>query len=123
MSKTILIIDDDDDIRTIVQMSLEMGGGWEVVAAGSGAEGIELARSAGPDAILLDVMMPDMDGPATFTRLQEDAATAAIPVIFLTAKVLAAELDSYRELGVTQFIAKPFSAMTLADEVAERMGW
>ena len=118
MSKTILIIDDDDDIRTIVQMSLEMGGGWEVVAAG-----FELARSAGPDAILLDVMMPDMDGPATFTRLQEDAATAAIPVIFLTAKVLAAELDSYRELGVTQFIAKPFSAMTLADEVSERMGW
>ena len=117
------MIDDDDDIRTIVQMSLEMGGGWEVVVAGSGAEGIQLARSAGPDAILLDVMMPDMDGPATYTRLQGDEATAAIPVIFLTAKVLAAELDSYRDLGVAHFIAKPFSAMGLGDEISERLGW
>jgi CheY-like chemotaxis protein len=84
-NRRILIVDDEDDIREVAQVSLELVGQFEVLTAASGSAGIETARATQPDAILLDVMMPDMDGPTTLARLQADPATRDIPVVFLTA--------------------------------------
>lgn len=123
MSKTLLLIDDDDDIREVAQLSLELGAGWTVLAASSGAEGIETAKANKPDAILLDVMMPSMDGPATLERLRGDDATRAIPVVFLTAKARPAERDRLAGLDVAGVLAKPFDPMTLADQLRDVLGW
>jgi CheY-like chemotaxis protein len=119
MSRRILIIDDEDDIREIAQMSLEMIAGWQVFTARSGPEGIEVASREQPEAVLLDVMMPGLDGPQTLRRLQEDARTKAIPVVFLTAKAQTSEQSRLRQLGARGVIAKPFDPITLADQVAE----
>ena len=89
--RRILIVDDEDDIREVAQVSLELVGGYEVLTASSGRDGLERARGGQPDAILLDVMMPDMDGPATLVELRADPATRDIPVVFLTAKTQTAE--------------------------------
>src|ERR1700740_1606299 len=86
MTQRILIIDDEDDIREVAAMSLETVAGWEVMVANSGAQGLTRAAMYKPDAILLDVMMPGMDGPTTFRELRKNPATAKIPVLFLTAK-------------------------------------
>ncbi|HSU17338.1 response regulator [Longimicrobium sp.] len=123
MSRRILIVDDEDDIREVAQMSLEMVAGWEVIPASSGEEGIRLAAEHRPDAILLDVMMPGMDGPATAQRLGEDAATSAIPIILLTAKVQAADRRRFEGLGVAGVLAKPFDPMDLARQVSASLGW
>ncbi|QIZ71392.1 response regulator [Oxynema aestuarii] len=121
--KRILVIDDEDDIREVAQLSLEMVGGWQVLTASSGPEGIEVASEQKPDAILLDVMMPELDGPSTFKKLQDNPETAKIPVILLTAKVLSADRQRFAELGVTAIVAKPFDPMNLATQVAELLGW
>jgi CheY-like chemotaxis protein len=113
----ILLVDDDDDIREIATISLEAIGGWRVSAASSGAEGIATAVAGAPDAILLDVMMPDMDGPTTFRRLQDDAQTRDIPVIFLTAKAHTADRQRLEQIGVAGLLTKPFDPMTLSAEV------
>ena len=123
MTKRVLLVDDEDDIREVAGMSLETVAGWGVLEARSGSEGLKIAAAEQPDAILLDVMMPDMDGPATFMNLQNDAATKNIPVIFLTAKAQTREQRSFRELGAQGVISKPFDPMTLADQVAEILGW
>ena len=123
MSRRILIVDDEDDIREVAQMSLEMVAGWEVIPAGSGEEGIRLAAQHQPDAILLDVMMPGMDGPATAARLGEDPATARIPIILLTAKVQPADRRRFEGLGVAGVLAKPFDPMELARQVSGALGW
>jgi len=123
MSRRILLVDDEDDIREVAQMSLEMTAGWEVVAASSGAEALRLAAAERPDAILLDVMMPGMDGPATARGLKADAATADIPIVLLTAKVQPADRRRFDDLGVAGILSKPFDPMTLADEVAGVLGW
>ncbi len=123
MTKRVLIIDDEPDIREVAQLSLEMVRGWEVVSAGSGAEGLRRAGEEKPDAILLDVMMPEMDGPAVLARLQSDPATAEIPVLFLTAKVQGADQRHLAGMGVIGVLAKPFDPLTLADEMADRLGW
>lgn len=123
MSRKILLVDDEDDIREVAQMSLEMTAGWEVVAAGSGAEALRLAASEHPDAILLDVMMPGMDGPATARELKAGEGTAHIPIVLLTAKVQAADRRRFDDLGVAGILSKPFDPMTLADEVASVLGW
>lgn len=122
-AKRILVIDDEDDIREVAQLCLEMVGNWEVLTASSGSEGIAKAKASQPDAILLDVMMPDMDGIATFQKLQANTATHHIPVIFLTAKVQSADRRRFAELGVTAMIAKPFDPLNLASLVAEALGW
>jgi CheY-like chemotaxis protein len=121
--RRILVIDDEDDIREVAQLSLEMVAGWEVLPARSGAEGIERARAESPDAILLDVMMPGLDGPATFRLLRDDPATASIPVILLTAKVHAADRERFQGLGVDGVLTKPFDPMELSRQVAEVLGW
>jgi len=122
-NKKILIVDDEDDIREVATMSMEMTAGWEVVGARSGAEGLQKARAEKPDAILLDVMMPVMDGPATLQKLRADPEIAALPVVFLTAKLQATDRRRLAELGAAGVLAKPFDPMTLADQVKEALGW
>ena len=117
------MIDDEEDIREVSQMSMEAVAGWEVDTAPSGAEGIEKASAERPDAILLDVMMPDLDGPATFQRLQSDPATREIPVILLTAKVQAADHERLANLGVRAVLSKPFDPLALAGDVSRALGW
>ncbi len=121
--KRILVIDDEDDIREVAQLSLEMVAGWEVLTACSGHEGIAVASKEQPSAILLDVMMPEMDGPATYAKLQANSTTEHIPVILLTAKVLSTDQRRFSNLGVKAIIPKPFDPMTLAAQVAEALGW
>jgi CheY-like chemotaxis protein len=120
---TILVVDDDDSIREITQLALEMVGGWTVVSANGGAEALELARQHQPDAVLLDVMMPDMDGPTTFRHLRADETTRHIPVILLTAKVQVGDRQVWDDLDVVGVIAKPFDPMRLTAEVAEMLHW
>lgn len=115
----ILLVDDEDDIREVAAISMHAVGGWEVGSASSGAEAIAKALAEPPDAILLDVMMPDLDGPATFRRLQQDPRTREIPVILLTAKAQAADRRFFEELGVAGVLSKPFDPMSLPDQVAE----
>lgn len=119
----VLLIEDEDHIREVARLSLEMVGGWEVLAAGGGVEGLALARDEQPDVILLDVMMPDMDGPRTLGALRGDEQTCDIPVVFLTAKVQGEERRELTELGAVGVIAKPFDPMRLPAEVAALLDW
>ena len=119
----ILIIDDEDDIREVASLALEATAGWEILTASNGQEGIQRAAQEKPDAILMDVMMPGMDGPTTFKAMQENPATAGIPVILLTAKVQGVDQRRFAGLGVTAVLFKPFDPMTLADQMAEALGW
>src|SRR5438105_4266437 len=121
--KRILVVDDEDDIREVAQVSLELVGHWEVVTAANGRDGLEQARTAQPDAILLDVMMPDLDGPATLAQLQADPVTQHIPVLFLTAKAQAAERSHLAQLGAAGILTKPFDPLTLSSEVASVLRW
>ena len=121
--KTILLIEDEDDIREITALSLEAMAGWATIPARSGMEGIAKARLQRPDAILLDVMMPDMDGPATLEKLRHDPQTKDIPVIFMTAKVQAPERRKLDGLGAQGIIPKPFDPTRLAAEIAGVLGW
>jgi CheY-like chemotaxis protein len=119
----LLIIDDEDDIREVASLSLEMTEGWRVATAPSCASGIELARTSHPDAILLDVMMPEMDGPTGLREIRRDPVTKDTPVIFLTAKVQEGDLRRFLDLGVQGVIAKPFDPMDLGRQVRELLGW
>jgi len=121
--KRLLVIDDEDDIREVATLSLELTEGWTVMTANGGSAGTALALSMEPDAILLDVMMPDMDGPSTLRALQEQGATRSIPVIFLTAKVQAADRQRYMQLGVRGIIPKPFDPLTLGQQIKEVLAW
>lgn len=123
MNRKLLVIDDEEDIREVAALTLELKEGWAVTAAGSGAEGISLARSDKPDAILLDVMMPDIDGPTTLRILRVFEDTKHIPVIFLTAKVQAADRRRYLDMGVNGVIAKPFDPLTLGRSICECLDW
>jgi CheY-like chemotaxis protein len=114
---TVLLIDDEPDIRRIGEMSLAAIGKLKVILASSGTEGIELARAHKPDVILLDVMMPGLDGPATLQRLRADPAVSTIPVIFMTAKVQRAEIDRYLALGAQGVVPKPFDPLDLPARV------
>ena len=121
--KRVLIIDDENDIREIASLALETGGDFDVTTADSGLAGLMLANTRRPDIILLDVMMPELDGPSTFRRLQESEDTRSIPVIFLTAKVQPGDRRKLADLGALGIIAKPFDPMQLAEEVAAIAGW
>lgn len=123
MPRKILIIDDEEDIREVAALSLETVAGWDVLVAGSGAAGIAKARENHPDAILLDVMMPGMDGPTTFRELRAIPETAGIPVILLTAKVQAADQKRFSDLGVASVMFKPFDPLILARDIAQVLGW
>jgi DNA-binding response OmpR family regulator len=122
-NKRILIIDDEDGIREIIQISLEAAAGWDVFTAASGSEGLVSAETIQPDAILLDVMMPDMDGPSTFRQLQANPSTKHIPTILLTAKAKISERKQFIDLGVAGVITKPFKAMHLVEQIREILKW
>ena len=122
MTKRILIVDDDDDIREATQICLEVVGDWDVLTASSGKEGLSSAIAQQPDLILLDVMMPDMDGLQTFTELQANSVTRSIPVILLTAKAQPSELRSFTQLEVSDIITKPYDPFDLSDRVAKVLG-
>jgi CheY-like chemotaxis protein len=121
--KQILIIDDEEDIREIAQASLEIMRDWTVITVSSGAEGIAKAKTAQPDAILLDFMLPDMDGATTLQQLKANPTTCGIPVILLTAKVRAADRSCFAGINVAAIVAKPFNPEDLADQIAEALGW
>ncbi len=123
MSHRILIIDDEDDIREVAALSLETLAGWDVVVANSGAQGLVRAAEYSPDAILLDVMMPGMDGPSTFRELRKNPITARIPVLLLTAKVQANDQRRFADLGVEAILFKPFDPLTLSSQIATVLGW
>jgi len=122
-TRRILIIDDEDDIREVAALSLESVAGWQVSTASSGAEGMRLAAAELPDAILMDVMMPAMDGPTTFREMQKLPELASIPVILLTAKVQGVDQRRFAGLGVTAVLFKPFDPLTLAEQMSEALGW
>lgn len=111
------MVDDDQNIRRICQVCLTSVGKWQVVLAASGFDGLELARKETPDVILLDVMMPGMDGPTTLLKLREDEQLKHIPVILMTAKVQPQEVEQYTRLGASGVISKPFDPLTLPQEI------
>ena len=115
--KKILIVDDDAGIRRIAELSLTKVGKLEVSLAKSGAEALQLLANEKPDLILLDVMMPGMDGPAVLAELRRNPDTANIPVVFLTAKIQQRDVDSYAKLGALGVIGKPFEPTELAQEL------
>lgn len=118
----VLCVEDDPDIRALMELALATVGGLRVTACGSGSEALALAPQLQPDIVLLDVMMPELDGTETLRRLRADPRTAALPVLFVTAKVQVHEVEAYRQLGAAGVIAKPFDPMTLAAEVRRYLG-
>ncbi len=111
--KRILYVEDEPDIQAVARLALEMVGGYTLEVCGSGREALEKAPGFAPQLILLDVMMPGMDGPETLKAMRGMAELAALPVIFMTAKVQPSEVAHYKELGVADVIPKPFDPMTL----------
>ncbi len=113
----ILYVEDEPDIQAVAKLALEAVGGYTLETANSGAEAVAKAPGYQPDLILLDVMMPGMDGPTTLAELRKLPETAHTPVIFMTAKVQPQEVAHYKSLGALDVIAKPFDPMSLADNV------
>lgn len=122
-TKRVLIIDDDEDIRTVTRIALEKFAGWQPVLAGSGLAGLAIAQSQPLDAILLDVSMPDMDGLAVLTALQTHPTTQTIPVILLTAKVLPCDRRQFANLSIAGMIAKPFNPLEIHHQIAALLHW
>ena len=120
---TVLVVDDDDDIRELTQLALETVSGWNIVTAEGGFAAIEMCRAHHPDAVLLDMMMPDMDGLTTFEHLQADPVTRDIPVILFTAKGRVGEKQPWENYAIRGMIAKPYDPMTLGEQVSEILKW
>ncbi|MEA5449577.1 response regulator [Leptolyngbya sp. CCNP1308] len=123
MPKSILIVDDEADVRDIIQMGLEMATDWQVLCASSGAEALATAAEKTPDAILLDLMMPEMDGRATLEKLKADPTTQGIPVILVTAKAQTFQQADAPDLAVAAVLAKPFRPLKLAAEISKILRW
>ena len=113
----VLHVDDESDIREVVQIALGLDPDFLTFSCGSGEQALQAASVWSPDIVLIDVMMPGMDGPTTLRRLRQDAKTANIPVVFMTARAQSRELDIFRTLGALGVIQKPFDPMTLASAV------
>lgn len=123
LNRRILIVDDEDDIRDVVQVSLEEFAGWSTEVAASGEAGLQLATESTVDAILLDISMPDMDGFQFCEALQANPQTKQIPVIVLTAKVLPSDRQRLTDLDVAGVITKPFDPLTIWKHIAEILNW
>lgn len=123
MTRRILVVDDDDDVRRLAVMSLSRVGGHDVRAASSGAECLEALAAERPDVVVLDVMMPLMDGPATLAAIRDQASTHDIPVVFLTAGVVESDMDRLRSLPVSGVLQKPFDPLTLPGQLSDVLGW
>lgn len=119
--QTILLVEDDADIREVAELALTHAGDLEVVTCARGTEAREAVERVEPDLVLLDVMMPEVDGVEVFRQLQNDPETASIPVVFLTARAQPDEVDEYRQLGVLDVIVKPFDPTELPERV--RQAW
>ena len=119
MSKTVLIIDDEEDVKDIIQMGLEMAADWNVITASTGKEGLGLAQSQQPELILLDLMMPEWDGKETLKQLKANRDTSAIPVILMTAKTQSAIASELTELDLVGVIVKPFRPLELPAQITE----
>lgn len=117
--KRILHVEDDRSIQAVARLALETLGGFEVLSCLSGQEALDQVQGFNPDFILLDVMMPGMDGPETLSKLRELVDIEQIPVAFMTAKVQPSEIEEYRRLGAREVIVKPFDPMTLAAQVRD----
>jgi CheY-like chemotaxis protein len=117
MSKCVLIVDDEEDVRAIAQMGLEMSVNWTVLSASSGQEALAIAANNQPDVILLDMMMPDMDGRATIQQLKANPLTRHIPVILVSAKVQPLDQESLAELDIAAVFVKPFRPLKLAEQI------
>jgi CheY-like chemotaxis protein len=115
----VLIIDDEEDIRQIASLSLGILGGLDVIEAEGGCDGVEKASSEKPDVILLDIMMPVMDGPTTLAALRDNPATKEIPVIFLTARAMTTEVERLKSMGAAGILTKPFDPIALASQVKQ----
>lgn len=113
----VLIIDDEEDTRSIASMSLTILGGLEVIEAENGQDGVNKAATEQPDVILLDMMMPMMDGPSTLEALRANARTNKIPVIFLTAKAMTTEIERLKRMGAKGVLTKPFDPTILANQM------
>ncbi|MBL1174259.1 response regulator [Pantanalinema sp. GBBB05] len=121
--KRILVVDDEANVREVVQACLRDLGGWDVLEAPSGQEGLKIATIEPLDAIVLDLMMPEMDGLAFLQALQSNPNTQSIPVIVLTAKTAWIDTNSVGQSGAKGAISKPFNPVTLHEEIAEVLGW
>ncbi|WP_324732836.1 MULTISPECIES: response regulator [Pseudomonas] len=115
----ILHVEDDPSIQAVAKVALEAVGGFRVLSCSSGQEALDQIQGFAPDFILLDVMMPGMDGPQTLIKLSELVDIGLIPVAFMTAKVQPAEIEHYRSLGALDVIIKPFDPMQLAAQVRQ----
>lgn len=115
--KRILMVEDDPDIQTVAQFALEAVGGFNVQVCGDGKRALEQTLAFQPDLILLDVMMPGMDGPAVLKALRANSQMSGTPIIFMTAKVQPQEVAHYKELGALEVISKPFDPMLLSDMI------
>ncbi len=123
ISRQILVIDDEATVREVVSLCLTKLGGWQVLMAASGSEGLALAQMAQPDAIVLDMRMPGMDGMTVLQRLRENPVTEAIPVVMLTANPNLPNSRSFSDLGVVAAIGKPFEPVLLVRQIATALGW
>lgn len=119
----VLVVDDDDAIREVAKMALEVVGGFEVSTASSGGEAHKMVDQEMPDAMLLDVMMPGMDGPTLLSKIRADPVTRDIPIIFLTAKIQAGDRRDWDGMDIAGVIAKPFDPMKLPADVSRLLGW
>jgi CheY-like chemotaxis protein len=118
----VLLVDDEPDIRRIGELSLRRVGGWDVAMAANGADAVALVATFRPDVILLDVMMPSMDGPQTLAALRRVPEGADVPIIFVTAKVQRDEVARLLGLGAIGVVSKPFDPMTLPEEIRRIAG-
>lgn len=115
----ILFVEDDPDIQMVAQLALEAVGGYTVQMCSSGKEALAVAEQFAPDLILLDVMMPGMDGPTTLIELRKKPSLTQTPVVFMTARVQRHEIEQYLAMGAADVISKPFDPMTLSAQVAD----
>ena len=118
MSLSVILAEDDPDIQLVARLALKRAG-FNVTVVGNGQEALEAVQRTPPDVILLDWMMPELDGPETCRRLKSDPATAGIPVVFLTAKSQEAEIQRGLSLGAAGYVTKPFDALALGQQIKD----
>lgn len=118
----LLLIDDESSIREVTKATLEATGNWDVTLAGTGELGVALASEVNPDLILIDLMMPDMDGIATYTALRQQESISKTPVAFFTAKADMEERQQFDDMGICAVISKPFEPLTLSADLMKLVG-
>lgn len=121
MNKTILVVDDEEDVRSLIKLGLEMGAGWVVLTASSGREALNIATARQPDIILLDMMMPDLDGKETIQQLKANSPTKDIPVILMTAKIASSLEETLAGLDIAAIFTKPLRPLQLPKQILDAL--